>query len=66
MTKEDDITEGENPDIFRFKWICADAETIDDVIAILNSLAEHFQVLKEEGCTIGGSPEDDHMEIIYP
>ena len=54
------------PAIFRFKWICADCKTIDDVIATLNGIAEYFENLKSEGWAIGGPIEDDYMELIPP
>ncbi|MFQ5831223.1 MAG: hypothetical protein ACE5H4_00780 [Candidatus Thorarchaeota archaeon] len=54
------------PRIHRFKWICAECKTIDDVIDTLTGYAEYFRQLKGEGWTIGGPVEDDYMELYPP
>ena len=54
------------PHIFRFKWICAEAKTIDDVVKTLGGVAEYFKGLKREGWTVDGSIPDDYMELCPP
>ena len=53
------------PWIHRFKFICIDAENIDDVIRILEEKVEFFKTLKEGGYQID-EPHDDYMLIIPP
>ena len=49
----------------RFKWVCAQADNIDDVISILQGQVEFFQKLKAEGYQID-EPHDDYMIILPP
>ena len=51
------------PMIYRFKWLCADCETIDQVISRLEDTLGYFRQLKADGYEIGGGIEDDYMEI---
>ena len=54
------------PELYRFKWICADCKNIDDIIKRLEDVTVDFKKMKKKGYTIGGSIEDDYMEIIPP
>ena len=49
----------------RFKFICIDAQDIDDVIEILEGQVAFFKDLKKKGYTIE-EPGDDYMSIIPP
>jgi len=51
------------PLILRFKRICAEAKTIDDVVNALEDVAEYFRGLKRQGWTVDGSIADDYMEL---
>ena len=53
------------PWVHRFKFICIDAQDIDDVIEILEGQVKLFKELKEKGYTID-EPCDDYMQIIPP
>jgi hypothetical protein len=49
----------------RFKWVCAAAENIDDVISLLQAEVDYFKDLKQKGYQIA-EPENDYMLIIPP
>ncbi len=49
----------------RFKFMCIDAENIDDVIRILEEKVDLFKTLKEGGYQID-EPQDDYMLIVPP
>jgi len=38
------------PEVFRFKWICSECKTIDDVIETLKGITAYFEELKKKGC----------------
>lgn len=54
------------PDTFRFKFLCIDCKTIDDVIATLLDTLAYFQQLREKGFYVDGPIGDDYMEIYPP
>ena len=53
------------PWFHRFKWVCAEAENIDDDIELLQGQVEFFKELNEKGYQID-EPGDDYMLIIPP
>lgn len=62
---EDEELAGEPlDDTFRFKFLCVECKTIDDVLKQLDRAKQYFQDKKNEGYVIGGGIEDDYMQLI--
>jgi hypothetical protein len=54
------------PEIYRFKFLCMECETIDDVVATLEGALAYFKAAREEGYYIDGGIGDDYMEVHPP
>ncbi|MFX0097782.1 MAG: hypothetical protein ACFE7E_08500 [Candidatus Hodarchaeota archaeon] len=52
--------------LYRFKWLCADCEYIDDVITTLKKTVKFFEEKKEQGWRITGDVADDYMYLVAP
>jgi hypothetical protein len=53
------------PWFHRFKWVCAEAENINDIIRLLQEQVNYFKELRGRGYQID-EPQDDYMLIIPP
>ncbi len=49
---------------WRNKWLTADAETIDDMIAGLESAAAMLREMRDAGVVLEGGAEDDYARLV--